>query len=79
VSTVVELKTRPVEVNENVVETLRHALAQAEAGQIKAVAVVGIMPDMSVMTAASSNDCLPSLVGALAILQHRLLNDREVV
>lgn len=76
---VVELKTRTAEVKQSVVEVLRQVLAQAEAGKIKAVAVVGVMDDLSVLTSASSNDCLPTLIGGLAITQQRLIVDREVV
>lgn len=75
-STVVELKTRSDEVNQSVVETLESALEAAKQGKLVAVAIAGVMPDGSAFTSGSASDCMPGLLGALSIMEHRMLFDR---
>jgi hypothetical protein len=69
---IVELKSRPAQVVESVVERLEEVLAAAREGRIVSVAIATISVDGSLGSAWSETDDFGKLVGAVARLQHRL-------
>lgn len=73
--TIVSLQTRPKAINAEVVKILRELLAQAEAGDIEGLAYAARLPNGSCDTGSSSTDYFQELVGAVAILQHRMIEE----
>lgn len=71
-SNLVELKTRPASINEDVIARLEGILADAREGKIVAVAIAGVEIDGSIVCSWSDSDRFGSLLGAIARLQHRL-------
>jgi hypothetical protein len=57
-----------------VVEQLRKRLAQAESGEIRAIATVAILENGNISTAWNSNGGFWTLVGAIDWLKHRMLS-----
>jgi hypothetical protein len=77
-SNLVELKTRPVLVNESVVARLEEVLAEARAGKIASVAIAGVESDGSIVSAWSETDDFGKLLGAVARLQFRINANQDV-
>lgn len=61
--------------NEQVVDILREYLAMAEAGEIEAVAIVGLRPDGACSYRWSQSERFATLAGGIAVLQHRLIGE----
>lgn len=61
----------------SVIETLEHVLAQARAGKVVAVGVALVRPNMAINHCRSLTDSLGTLLGAMALLQGRALDDLE--
>lgn len=59
------------------VRLLEDWLAMAKAGRFQCVGLVAILADHTAMSAASGGDGFTSLIGGLAVLQHRLIEERE--
>ena len=74
---VVELKTRTIELNESVIKMLRDFLEQAERGEIVAAVIAAVTPSGASITEASGSDHLQTLLGAMSILQHRMIEGRH--
>jgi hypothetical protein len=74
----VALTTRGSKINAETVEILREYLSLAEAGELQAVAVAGVRPDGSSQTQSSSTDHFQTLIGAVAVLQHRMIEECRV-
>lgn len=70
--TVIELKTRPAAINEDVIARLEGILAEARDGKIVAVAIAGVEFDGTIISSWSESDRFGSLLGAVARLLHRL-------
>lgn len=65
--------------NRSVIETLETALEQARAGDIRSIAIAVVRPSGSCNAAWSDcNDVAAPLVGAVALLQKRLINQFDV-
>lgn len=73
--TLVELKPRPLAISGEVVAMLKEYLEMAEKGEIIGLAMAGILPDGSCITSAPSSDHFQRIIGAVAILQHRMLEE----
>lgn len=74
----VTLKTFAAEVNAEVVAVLQEALERAQNGELAAVAIASVRSDkMTATTRFAKSDCLPALLGAVAILNRRLTADCE--
>jgi hypothetical protein len=71
-SNIVELKSRPTQVIESVVERLEEALAEAREGTITAVAIAVVNSDGSTSHSWSEADDFGKLMGAITRLQYRL-------
>lgn len=71
-SNVVEIKTRPAEVHESVVERIEEVLARAQKGEIVAIAIAGVNLDGAISCAWSETDDFGKLVGSVSRLLHRL-------
>jgi len=69
---IVEIRTRPAQVVESVVERLEEVLTAAREGRVLSVAAVSITIKGSIGSAWSETDDFGKLVGAVARLQHRL-------
>jgi predicted xylose isomerase-like sugar epimerase len=74
---IVALKTRPDEINEQVVAMARELLADAEAGRINALAYAALRQDGASDTASSATDNFQSLIGAVSILQFRMIEEMQ--
>lgn len=72
---VVALQTRQQRINAECVAMLRDFLALAEAGDIESVAIAALQPDGTAVTQASDGDHFPAMLGAVAILQHRMITE----
>ena len=72
---VVELKTRPIKVNEDVVARLEEALAQAREGNIAAVGIAVVHSDGAISRSWSESDSFGLLLGSVSRLLHTL-NER---
>lgn len=73
------LENRATLDNRSVVETLEAALEQAKAGDIRSVALAVVRPTGACNTAWSDcNAAAAPLVGAVALLQKRLVNTFDV-
>lgn len=77
-SKLVSLQTRGARINAESVAILKEYLAMAEAGEIQAVAVAGVRGDGSTQTQSSSTDHFQTLLGAVAVLQHRMIEECRV-
>lgn len=71
-SNIVELKTRPAEVNESVIARLEEALTEAREGKIACVALAFMNQDGSIGSSWSETDNFPVLLGSIARLMHRI-------
>lgn len=69
---IIEIRTRPMEVHESVVEILEGALARAKAGELTSVGICGTTIGGAMTTCFSDSDNLGCLLGAAAMLVHRL-------
>lgn len=69
---VVELKTRPLEIAETVVERLEVALDKAKAGKISAIAIAIVTEDGAANCSWSETDSVGILLGSIVRMQHRL-------
>lgn len=74
---IVPLTTRPQAINARAVELLRDYLGMAERGEIGAVAIAALCSDGASLTLASETDNYQALVGAIAILQYRVIAGHE--
>lgn len=64
--------------NETIVKLLRDMLERAERGDIIAIAVATILPDLSTGSAYKLGDAsLCEVVGAVELLKHRVLNHSD--
>ena len=71
----ISLQTRGNKINAESVSILKEYLAMAESGEIQAVAVAAIRPDGSSQTQSSSTDHFQTLIGSVAVLQHRMIEE----
>lgn len=69
---VVELKPRPLQVQESVVARLEEVLADAREGKAVAVAIATINADGSIGSAWSETDDFGKLLGSVCRLEHRI-------
>jgi hypothetical protein len=70
---IVTLKTRQAKVDAAVVALLESYLEQARRGEIIAIAIAGVSPEFATVTGSSGAEAFAPLVGAVAVLQHRML------
>jgi len=75
----VPLQTRGNRINEQTVDILRRFLELAESGDIQSVAIAAIQPDGASRTESSSTDHFQALIGSVAVLQHRMIEECRVV
>jgi hypothetical protein len=61
------------------IETIEEALRQAKAGEVIAVGIAVVRPLGSINTAFSDTDNCAALIGAAALLQHRIVVATEKV
>ena len=61
----------------SVIETLEAALAEAIAGKIRGVAIAVLRPDMAMNATWSDSDAAAPLVGAVALLQKRIVSSLD--
>lgn len=69
-----ELKSRNAQTNEQTIALLRAYLECAEGGEILAVAIAAVEPSGASRTQSSGSEHFQGLLGAVAILQHRMLH-----
>lgn len=69
----VDLRTAREECRASVIETLAEAMDRAVAGNIVAVAIAFVTPDGAINTSRSQSDNVGTLLGAVTLLQGRLL------
>lgn len=69
----IKLVTRPQQLNTEVVEVLEHWLEMAKAGEIVSISIAGVRDDLASHTQWSSCDNIQILIGAVAILQHKII------
>ena len=69
------LKTFEDQTNEETIEMLRKFLSDAMCGRIVAVAVAAIAKDGSSITMSTSSKQIQSLIGAVAVLQYRMIEE----
>lgn len=74
-SNLISLQTRGDKINAESVQILKEYLALAESGEIQAVAVAAVRSDSSSQTQSSSTDHFQTLIGAVAVLQHRMIDE----
>lgn len=74
---IVALKTRADQTNEDAISVLKEFLQDAEKGEIVSIAIAAIEPGGSSRTSVSKCDHLQQLLGALAILQFRMIESRD--
>lgn len=72
-SNIVELKTRPVIINEKTIELLEQWLEMAKEGFIQNVALAGVTDDFASLTQWSESDNVQTLLGAINILNYKLM------
>lgn len=72
---VVRLVPKPTLIDRSVVETLKDALADAEAGKLIAVSVVGVTAAHGMLNYTSMSDRRFELAGALFTAAHELVRD----
>lgn len=71
---IVELKTRPAKQNAETIRLLKQWLAMAETGELQIIAMAGILSDGASQSCASSSDDIQRLLGAIAILNYRIMS-----
>lgn len=71
-SALMELKTRPQQIQDDVIDKLENALAQARRGEIIGVAIAATSPDGAISVGYSQSDDIGRILGAVTYLQHRL-------
>ena len=71
----IELVTFQATVNQDIVAMLEQYLDEAKRGEISMLALAGIRPDHSCVTQSSGGERVQSLLGAIVILQNRILNE----
>lgn len=71
--TVVDLDLDLVRPSSDLVPFLEQVLGMARRGEIAAVAVAALGPDGCSWTSFSDQDYLQGMVGAVAILQHKII------
>lgn len=76
---IVSLKTFAAQTNEATIEILRDYLGQAERGEIVAVAIAAVAPGGASRTQASASDNFQGLLGAMLILQYRMLTESKTI
>lgn len=72
---VVPISPTRMDCQASVVRTLEALLEQAKAGDFIAVAVATVQPDLSVDSFWSLQDAMPTMLGAIQILNTRLMRD----
>lgn len=70
---IVDFKSRNKQINEDVVETLKTYLDLAQKGELREVAVAGVLNTGDTYTCTCRSDVYPTLIGAISILHHRAL------
>lgn len=78
-SNIVELKTRPASIHEDVVARLEEVLAEAKAGKITGVAIATLDVDGSLGAAWSETDEFGRLLSAVARLQYRINANQPIL
>lgn len=66
-----QLKPKP---NDKVVKLLEGFLERAKAGELRSIALVGLNPEGSVSAWHHDNE-LQALLGAVLVVQHRILSE----
>ena len=61
----------------SVIETLEAALDEAKEGKIRGVAIAVVRPDMALNTSWSDSDAAAPLIGAVALLQKRIVQSLD--
>ncbi|MDB5620519.1 hypothetical protein [Tardiphaga sp.] len=61
----------------SVIETLEAALAEAREGLIRGVALAVVRPDLALNTSWSDSNAAAPLVGAVAVLQKRIVESLD--
>lgn len=75
---IIELKTRPLEVVESVVMRLEEILQDARAGKISAVAIAAVETGGATISVWSQTDNFGALLGAVSRLEYRLNANQPV-
>lgn len=75
--TLTAINTLRNDAHSETVQLLRDFLAQAEAGEIVAVAIAAIRPNMKAVTTASRCENVTALIGACEIIKGRILISYE--
>ncbi len=71
----VELRSRPMQINHESVEMLEETLAKAKAGEISEVAIAALLADGSCETQSTASDHFQQMIGAVGILHHRMIDE----
>lgn len=71
------IKTRTMQTNGSAIKVLRAYLEMAEKGEIVGVAIAAVEPGGSCFTQATESDYYQPLLGALSILQWRMINGKN--
>lgn len=71
------IKTRTMQTNESAIKVLRAYLEMAEKGEIVGVAIAAVEPGGSCLAHATESDYYQPLLGALSILQWRMINGKN--
>ena len=74
---VTKLKTFADHTNEETITVLREHLEQAERGEIVAVAICALERSGACQTRATATDNFQGMLGALSLLQHRMMAERS--
>ncbi len=61
----------------SVIETLEAALAEAKEGLVRGVALAMVRPDLALNTSWSDSNAAAPLVGAVALLQKRIVESLD--
>lgn len=65
------------DISQAVIDALDHMMGEARAGRITSLALAGVSPAGSAYTIVTDTDNSPGLIGAVALLQHRILMSVE--
>lgn len=74
---VVKLKVVPKRKYPDVVACLRSVMDEAKAGDVSSVAVAVVRPNGFINAMFSESDNAPGMMGAVSLLQHRLIRQAE--
>jgi len=72
----IKLVTRPQRRNAEAVDVMKKFAALVNSGKLESIAITGVFHDGSLYTDWTGTDKMSSLMGAVSLLQHRLIDER---